>query len=80
MADILKEDEAIPRHIPDEWVAAWKNKSIEELMEKALRLEQHINTLQTEESRKPMIELYKALESYIESVITSRDIDLDAFL
>lgn len=80
MSDIIKKDEAIPRHIPDDWIGVWREIPLEELMKKAQRLEEHINTLQTEESKKPMIELYMALTAYIESNISSRDIDLDSFL
>lgn len=74
------ESSKIPKHIPDEWVAIWKEKTLEELMQTALRLEEHIQNLQTEDSRRPMREMHEALEAYIESSISKRDIDLDTFL
>lgn len=73
-------DQYPEEYVPDEYVAHWKEESIERLMRKNERLFQHIETLQDHDQRKEMERVMKHLEAYIEKRIKEESIDVDSFL
>ena len=64
------ENYGMTSHIPDEYIAAWKEKSVEELTNLLDKAYNSLNEVSTETSKDHMENVIHWLESYIEERMT----------
>ena len=62
-----KDEERLKRHIPDEYVAAWNEKSMNELYDLLEKAYKNLKGVSTEASTKHMNDVIEWLHSYIEA-------------
>ena len=83
MSESSNKYKGMTKHIPDEYVAAWRDKDIEDLFQLLEKAQKSLKEVSTEQSRDHLTDVCQWLESYIEERmmkgVTDARGDLDVF-